>query len=594
MSFKESFLLYLCAVLFAGGCLWPGRTAAAAEAPVSVGERGTAARGNAGQYVGLGQALGVSLLKKRQAVLRVGARNFLVEKNDGPGNFAALPAVTVALKRDKTAVGPEVGNPVLVVGGKRRSPVPAGRELGVEGKTEKPVPVVKAFEVPADNTGRRFSRPIGARVSTARINLRIGPTAGAGIVGVLHGGEYVTALGLTGKDHKWVEIAWPKRILAWVERRLVKAESGTTWPRKGTVVGRRAPIYARGTPAARALAKPRRGTELMLLGEVGDWYRVEAPVEAHAYLYGRYVMLGVRRPGATTAPEAVAEVPEADEKNEAAALKVASKATVVKQEAAPKAKAAVPTVAAKANAAPLIEVDEQAEADGSSVGARAGVSDEPAGAPVATKADERPVAPSAAPAGIPARETSWPSNRSSSEKPVETGDASTKGEAEKTMRVKIVTENKPEAQAGSASGGVTAVAESRVVNSAEKCKAVAEESVAPRQEKTFAAEKSVSLPASFVPAPPVVRLPVRARMVGPLSGSGVVRSAAGVVEPADFSTPRGADYRLRGTSGDFLYLCADGTGLETYVGRQVTVTGRVVSVGRSADMLRVAFVRSVE
>ena len=125
MSFKESFLLYLCAVLFAGGCLWPGRTAAAAEAPVSVGERGTAARGNAGQYVGLGQALGVSLLKKRQAVLRVGARNFLVEKNDGPGNFAALPAVTVALKRDKTAVGPEVGNPVLVVGGKRRSPVPA-------------------------------------------------------------------------------------------------------------------------------------------------------------------------------------------------------------------------------------------------------------------------------------------------------------------------------------------------------------------------------------------------------------------------------------------------------------------------------------
>ncbi|MBI3831849.1 MAG: SH3 domain-containing protein [Planctomycetes bacterium] len=147
-----------------------------------------------------------------------------------------------------------------------------------------------------------FTSPVWAQVSADMVNARSGAGTQFPIVSTLRGGDYVRAVARVGG---WIEMAWPDSAPAWVSQDFVKPD--------GTVTGSNVRLRSGGNLNASILAEAGKGDKLEILGTAGGWYKVKAPANAKAFIFARYLILGVRPPDGPAAPVAP-PAPEAEPK----------------------------------------------------------------------------------------------------------------------------------------------------------------------------------------------------------------------------------------------------------------------------------------
>ncbi|MCW8130098.1 MAG: SH3 domain-containing protein [Planctomycetota bacterium] len=184
-------------------------------------------------------------------------------------------------------------------------------ELQLASNERNPRPIVRAEPAntrPRASTEPRevFETPQWGQVSGQMVNLRGGAGTQYMIVATMRSGDYLRAVAKVGN---WIEVDWPEAAVAWVARDFVDAE--------GRVTGNNVRIRTAGNLNATILGEARKGDVLTVLGSSGDWYKIKAPQGAKAYIYGRYLLLGVR------APAHAADAMPAPEPNEPAATPAA-------------------------------------------------------------------------------------------------------------------------------------------------------------------------------------------------------------------------------------------------------------------------------
>lgn len=130
------------------------------------------------------------------------------------------------------------------------------------------------------------------RVSAEKVNMRVGPNTSTQIFSTLRSGEYIRAKSVQ-KD--WLEMEWPKNVPAWVLKESVSSADG----KAGVVRAAKARIMGLGSNSAPELAVLDHNAHVMIVGEQGDWYRVQAPSAARAYVSAKFVVVGVQAPAET-------------------------------------------------------------------------------------------------------------------------------------------------------------------------------------------------------------------------------------------------------------------------------------------------------
>ncbi len=172
-------------------------------------------------------------------------------------------------------------------------------------------PVVKAAPapapVPAPETAPAARQPVSedqawGQVNAVNVNVRTGPNTRSAIVATLKSGEYVKARAIQGD---WYEIQWPQSIPVWIGKEFVQVSA----ERGGTVSSPATRVYSAGTPQSQLVAKLEKGASVTIVGEEGNWYKIQAPEAATAYISARYVVAGVEAPSA--APSKITPAPVA-------------------------------------------------------------------------------------------------------------------------------------------------------------------------------------------------------------------------------------------------------------------------------------------
>ncbi len=145
------------------------------------------------------------------------------------------------------------------------------------------------------------------QISGDGVNMRVGPNTINDPVTTLHGGVYIRAK-VAQKD--WLEMEWPRNVPAWVLKNAVQVSPADD--KIGTIRANRARIMAVGNNKAPEVATLEHGARVAIIGEVGDWYKVQAPPAARAYISSQFVVVGVKPPAdalASSAPSMVVAAP---------------------------------------------------------------------------------------------------------------------------------------------------------------------------------------------------------------------------------------------------------------------------------------------
>lgn len=159
-------------------------------------------------------------------------------------------------------------------------------------------PVRTRPTAPVADVREVLETPLWGRVSGDMVNVRSGAGTPFPIITTLRGGDYVRIMARQGG---WMEIQWPEQASAWIAQDFVKPD--------GTVTGNNVRVRAAGNLNAAVLAELDRGSRVEVLGTSGNWYRVKAPASARAFIFGKYVISGVRAPSGTEALPAAPEPP---------------------------------------------------------------------------------------------------------------------------------------------------------------------------------------------------------------------------------------------------------------------------------------------
>ena len=156
------------------------------------------------------------------------------------------------------------------------------------------------------------------RVSGEQVNIRVGPNTTNQPVSTLHSGEYIRARAV---QNNWLEMEWPRNVPAWVLKDTVSVSSPEA--KTGTIRTPKARIMGLGSNNAPEVAVMERGARVSIVGESGDWYQVQVPSAVRAYIYAKYVVVGVQAPAETVPLPPAAKVaarPHRDEVAEPVAL----------------------------------------------------------------------------------------------------------------------------------------------------------------------------------------------------------------------------------------------------------------------------------
>ena len=153
------------------------------------------------------------------------------------------------------------------------------------------------------------------RVSGDQVNIRVGPNTTNQPVSTLHSGEYIRARAV---QNNWLEMEWPRNVPAWVLKDTVAVSSPDA--KTGTIRTAKARIMGLGSNNAPEVAVLDRGARVLIVGESGDWFQVQAPAAVRAYIYAKYVVVGVQAPSEAAPAAKLAAHPHRDEVAEPVSL----------------------------------------------------------------------------------------------------------------------------------------------------------------------------------------------------------------------------------------------------------------------------------
>lgn len=162
-----------------------------------------------------------------------------------------------------------------------------------------PTPV--AAETPASPED-----PKPARIAGGRVNVRAGPNTQYESVAVLTTGTPVTVV---SKHGEWYKVVFPADQLASIHKNFVTAEITGDIPEAGTpgVVNQdAADVHAYYWDRSTVVGRMNKGDPVTIRQERGQWYRIDAPPSARAYIFAEYVRID----GNAAVPIDIAPPPE--------------------------------------------------------------------------------------------------------------------------------------------------------------------------------------------------------------------------------------------------------------------------------------------
>ncbi|MDR1536308.1 MAG: SH3 domain-containing protein [Planctomycetota bacterium] len=145
--------------------------------------------------------------------------------------------------------------------------------------------------------------PRPGKVSGGRVNVRAGPNTQYESVAVLTTGNPVTVLARHGE---WYKIVFPADQLVSIHKNYVDAEITGDIPEAGVpgVVNQdKADVHAFYWDRSTMVGQLNKGDPVVIRQERGQWYRINAPDNARAYIFAEYVRVdGGREVAADSAP----------------------------------------------------------------------------------------------------------------------------------------------------------------------------------------------------------------------------------------------------------------------------------------------------
>ena len=140
------------------------------------------------------------------------------------------------------------------------------------------------------SSGFVFAAPEGAfplqgEVTAERVNFRAGASMTAKIMGLVSMGDTVV---VAGEEGDFYLILPPAGAGAWVQKRFLASSDGKT----GKVGAEGAVLRSDSRMNADAMAEVPAGTEIAILRDYLDWYRVQAPETVRFYVSKKFVKTG--------------------------------------------------------------------------------------------------------------------------------------------------------------------------------------------------------------------------------------------------------------------------------------------------------------
>jgi SH3-like domain-containing protein len=133
--------------------------------------------------------------------------------------------------------------------------------------------------------------PRPARIEGGRVNVRAGPNTQYESIAVLTTGSPITVL---AKHGDWYKIVFPADQLASIHKSVVAADITGEIPEAGLpgVVNQdNANVHAFYWDKSTVVGMLPKGAPVIIKQERGQWYRIDAPETARAYVFGTYVRI---------------------------------------------------------------------------------------------------------------------------------------------------------------------------------------------------------------------------------------------------------------------------------------------------------------
>ncbi len=144
-------------------------------------------------------------------------------------------------------------------------------------------PVQAVVSAPVDET------PRPGRITGGRVNVRAGPSTQYESIDVLTTGAPVTVLARNGE---WFKIVFPADKLASIHKNFVNADIAGEIPEEGIagIVNQNdVDVHAFYWDRSTVVGKLNQGDQVTIRQERGQWYRINAPESARAYVFAEYV-----------------------------------------------------------------------------------------------------------------------------------------------------------------------------------------------------------------------------------------------------------------------------------------------------------------
>ncbi|MDR0363107.1 MAG: SH3 domain-containing protein [Planctomycetota bacterium] len=154
-----------------------------------------------------------------------------------------------------------------------------------------PAPDTEVAVAPLSAATPPDERPRSGKITGGRVNVRAGPNTQYESIAVLGTGSPLTVLSRHGE---WFKIVYPPDQLASIHRNYVNVAVGIEGeiPEEGvqgTVSQNDADVHAFYWDKSTVVGKLQKGDVVTVKQERGQWYRIDAPPTARAYVFAEYV-----------------------------------------------------------------------------------------------------------------------------------------------------------------------------------------------------------------------------------------------------------------------------------------------------------------
>lgn len=179
------------------------------------------------------------------------------------------------------------------------------------------------------------------QVSGENVNVRVAPHLNNTILTKVKGGTFIRAKRI---QDDWCEMDWPADVPVWISKAAVQTYKAD--PKIGSIFSVRARVLAQAANNAQEVCSLKQRDRVAIIQETNDWYQIQPPASARAYISAKYVILDAR-PNADAAQIALhAEKPKAlQNQNHAETFELPAAASAVRAASAKPSVSSVKTEA---------------------------------------------------------------------------------------------------------------------------------------------------------------------------------------------------------------------------------------------------------